>query len=247
MPRHRYRSQDLKSRIPILFYEQDFTVKEICKILRIQKTLAYSSLTYFRTYGITHNSHTHHKTGQRRLLHPTNINFVASLIKQRHTIYLDEIQDQLFQHREVHILVPTLFRTLRRLAFTRKVISARALERDNLARSAFMNSIADEVPDPQMLMFIDEAARNRRTSQQSKGWALLRKQCVQRWFFVRGERFSILPILTLDGIITYDIIPGPVSSEHFVEFLHELVVSCGCKSGLEPITEAGVHLSFRSL
>ena len=143
--------------------------------------------------------------------------------------------------------MPTLCRTLRHLAFTRKVISARALERDDLARSAFMNSIADEVPDPRMLMFIDEAAWNRRTSQRSNGWALLGKQCVQRRFFVCGEWFSILPIFTLDGIITYDIIPRPVTSERFVEFLRELVVSHGCKSSLEAITEAGVHLSFRSL
>jgi hypothetical protein len=35
--------------------------------------------------------------------------------------------------------------------------------------------------------------------------------------------------------------------ERFVEFLRELVVSHGCKSSLEAITEAGVRLSFRSL
>jgi hypothetical protein len=48
---------------------------------------------------------------------------------------------------------------------------------------------------------------------------------VQRRCFGRGERFSILPILTLDGIITYDIVPGSVTSERFLQFLHELVVS----------------------
>jgi DDE superfamily endonuclease len=41
---------------------------------------------------------------------------------------------------------------------------------------------------------------------------------------VRGKRFSILPILTLDGIIAYDIIEGSVTTEHFVQFLQELVV-----------------------
>jgi transposase len=222
MPRH---SQDLKARIPILFYEQHFTVKEICKILGIQKTLAYSSLMCFRMYGIAHNPHAIRRTGRRRLLSSTDIKFVASLIGRRHTIYLDEIQNELHEHRKIHISVPTLCRTLRRLALTRKVVSARALERDDLLRSAFMNLIADEVPDPRMLMFIDEAARNRRTSQRSWGWALLGRECVQRWFFVRGERYSILPILTLDGIITYDIIPGPVSSKRFIEFLREMVVS----------------------
>lgn len=221
MPRH---SQDLKARIPILFYKQCLTIKDICKILGVQKTLVYSSLIYFRTYGIATNPHVHRKTGRRRLLNSADIKFVASLIARRHTIYLDEIQNELRQHREIHISIPTLCRSLRRLALTRKTVSACALERDDLRRSAFMNTIADDVPDPYMMMFIDEAARNRRTSQRSKGWAALGKECVQRRFFVRGERFSILPILTLDGIITYDIIPGPVSSKRFIQFLREMVV-----------------------
>jgi hypothetical protein len=63
MPHHHHKSLDLKSRIPVLFFEQDFTVKKICKILGIQKSLAYSYLMYFRTYGITHNPHIHRKTG----------------------------------------------------------------------------------------------------------------------------------------------------------------------------------------
>ncbi|KAG2351152.1 hypothetical protein BDR07DRAFT_1321117, partial [Suillus spraguei] len=50
-------------------------------------------------------------------------------------------------------------------------------------------------------------------------------RCVQRKCFVRGKRYSILPILTLDGIIAYDIIEGPVTSERFVRFLREHVVS----------------------
>jgi hypothetical protein len=105
------------------------------------------------------------------------------------------------------------------------VVSAHTLEQDDLLWSAFMNRIADDAPDLQMIMFVDEAARNQRSSQQSKRWALLGKRCVQRRFFVCDERYSILPILTLDGIITYDIIPGSVTSECFLQFLHELVVS----------------------
>jgi hypothetical protein len=39
------------------------------------------------------------------------------------------------------------------------------------------------------------------------------------------KRLSILPVLTLDGIITYDIIPGSVTLAWFLQFLRELVVS----------------------
>jgi hypothetical protein len=87
-----------------------------------------------------------------------------------------------------------------------------------------MNKITDEVADPNMLMFVDEAACNKKISARTRGWSLMGKRCMQRQCFGRGQRFSILPILTLDGIITYDIIPGSVTSERFLQFLHELVV-----------------------
>ncbi len=48
---------------------------------------------------------------------------------------------------------------------------------------------------------------------------------MQRWCFSHGERLSILSVLTLDGIITYDIIPGSVTLVWFLRFLCELVVS----------------------
>jgi len=41
---------------------------------------------------------------------------------------------------------------------------------------------------------------------------------------MRGKRFSILPIITLNGIIAHDIIEGLVTTEKFVNFLHELMV-----------------------
>ena len=73
-------------------------------------------------------------------------------------------------------------------------------------------------------MFVDEAARNKKTSARTRGWSLVGQRCVQRRCFGRGQRFSILPILTLDGIITYDIILGSVTSKRFLQFLRELVV-----------------------
>jgi hypothetical protein len=80
-----------------------------------------------------------------------------------------------------------------------------------------MNRIADEAVNSNMLMFINEAAaHNKRTLGRPKGWSLVGKQCVQRRCFSHRQRFLILAILTLDGIITYDIIPGSVILEQFL-------------------------------
>jgi hypothetical protein len=87
-----------------------------------------------------------------------------------------------------------------------------------------MNTIGTVVTDPEMLMFVDEAAKNKKTAGRPKGWAVIGKKCIQRRCFVRGQRYSILPILTLDGVITHDIIEGSVTAARFLEFLRELVV-----------------------
>ena len=87
-----------------------------------------------------------------------------------------------------------------------------------------MNNIADVITNLNMLMFIDEAACNCHTSGRSKGWSFIGKCCIQHQFFVRGERFSILPVLTIDGIITHDIIPGSINADWFHQFLKELVI-----------------------
>jgi transposase len=215
-------SRALKAQIPVLFH-QGLNVKEICAILDIRKSLVYRALSYSRAYGVPHNPHSH-RSGRKRILSQGDIKFIVALLTCRHSMYIDEIQEQLHTERRVSVSSTTLLRVLRRLHYSNKAVSARALERNDLLRSAFMNKIADEITDPDMLMFVDEAARNKKTSARTRGWSLIGKRCVQRQCFGRGERFSILPILTLDGIITYDIIPGSVTSERFLQFLRELVV-----------------------
>lgn len=215
-------SKDLKARIPVL-RRQGYNVKKISDLLGIKKSTVYQSLAYFRRHGVPYNPHAHH-SGRRRVLLPEDLKLIVALVKRRHCIYLDELQAEVFKIRGVTLSRSTLTRTLYHLSYSHKRVSTRALERNDLMRSAFMNRIADQVPSPDMLIFTDEAARNRRASARTTGWALVGKKCVQRQHFIRGQRFSILPILTLDGIIAYDIIPGSVNSERFVQFLRELVV-----------------------
>ncbi|KAI0041490.1 hypothetical protein FA95DRAFT_1501415 [Auriscalpium vulgare] len=91
-------------------------------------------------------------------------------------------------------------------------------------RAAFMNRFALEVPDLTMVMFTDESARDERTDVRSRGWSLKGTRC-SRWVpFIRGKHVSILPVLILNGIITYDIIEGSVTSERFIQFLREYVL-----------------------
>ncbi|KAH7903047.1 hypothetical protein BJ138DRAFT_983661, partial [Hygrophoropsis aurantiaca] len=73
-------------------------------------------------------------------------------------MYLDEAQQELLSRRNVHVSIPTLYRSLRQLGISRKQVSRRAYERNDEKWATYMNHIADIAPDPEMLMFGDEAA-----------------------------------------------------------------------------------------
>ncbi|KAF9034957.1 hypothetical protein BDP27DRAFT_1176385, partial [Rhodocollybia butyracea] len=109
--------------------------------------------------------------GRPRKLNSIDEQYISSLIDHRPTIYLDEIQDALLSARWIHVSIPTLFRALQRLGLTRKVVDARAFERDEAMRHHYLLEIARIAPRPDMLVFIDETARNQRTSQRKYGRA----------------------------------------------------------------------------
>ncbi|OAX43700.1 hypothetical protein K503DRAFT_731083 [Rhizopogon vinicolor AM-OR11-026] len=88
-----------------------------------------------------------------------------------------------------------------------------------------MNNLADIAPNPEMLMFGDEAAKNDCTLARSMGYSPRGTRCVQSGCFIRGTRWSILPIPILDGIVIHDIVHGLVTNQRFLQFLWELVVS----------------------
>ena len=201
-------------------------MKEIERILGVRKSMIYQTLNYHRDYGVTYNpmAFSNFPRGRPRILSSTDLALIKSLLSQEPTMYLDEIQDELLTRRGAVVSIPTLLRTLRRLHFSHKSVSICALERNDLDRSMYMNQFAEMVSDPAMVMFIDEAARNKKNPSRKMGWSLKGRRCVQRRCFVRGQRFSILPVLTLDGIIAHDIIPGSVTSDLFVKFLREHVV-----------------------
>ena len=74
------------------------------------------------------------------------------------------------------------------------------------------------------IIWLDEAGIDDHTNQRAQGWAKLGQACVRRAAFIRGERFSILPALTCDGIIALDIFEGTVNKEKFINFLRRDLV-----------------------
>lgn len=217
-------SNDLKARIPILF-RNGYTIKRICSILGLKKSLVNKVLDHYARHGVVYNPSTYSGVRRRRrILTAADENFIFTVVQHRRTIYLDELQQELRDKRHIHVSIPTLRRALQRLQITRKVVSASAAERNEELRALYMNRIGAEAPDANMLVFTDGAAKNKRTCARRYGRSPVGQHCQARQPFVRGVPYTILPAITLDGVIAYDIIEGPVDGERFLQFLKDQIV-----------------------
>ncbi|KAF9232749.1 hypothetical protein BU15DRAFT_80887 [Melanogaster broomeanus] len=157
-------SKDLNARIPALHHDS-YSVQQICDLLAIKKTLVYKTLSLFSNYGLVSNPYRYSRVGRHpRLLSQSNLVFIQTVIDHSHTIYLDELQQELFAKQGVHASLSTLARAVKQLHITRKVVTAPALERNKELHALYMNRIGAEVPDPNSLVFIDESAKDERTS-----------------------------------------------------------------------------------
>ena len=87
-----------------------------------------------------------------------------------------------------------------------KKISFAASEQNEELHAHYMNQIAVEAPDVNMLVFIDEVAKDWCMSCCQSGQSLQRQCCHGQWYFVHGVCYSI---------ITYDIVKGPVDAYIF--------------------------------
>jgi hypothetical protein len=137
-------------------------------------------------------------------------------------LYLDELQEQLFFARNNDVSLATLSRTIRRLAMTHKCISKTAAERNELLRATWQAAYGD-IP-AEYFVWLDESSVDDKTNQRTRGWAELGRACVRRATFIRGQRYSVLPALTSDGIVALDIFEGSVNKERFIQFLTDELV-----------------------
>jgi transposase len=159
--------QSIKDRV-VPLRQLGFSIKQICRILDVQKSFVYRTLSLYGHYGQSSNPHTR-RPGRHRVLNGADIKFLRSYVTSHKTSYLDELQNILLQHRNADVSIPTLYRTLCRLQFTSKRVAVEALERNDLLRAHFMNIIGLLVTDPRQLMFTDETSRDERTISRRRG------------------------------------------------------------------------------
>lgn len=214
-------SEDLRRRVVSWYYEDEKGAKEIADLAGCCERTVYNILQLHRDFGQVTNPHARPR-GRPRTLDTTAMNYISSLMDANPVIYLDEIQDKLSETHNIDVSISTIYRALLRLAITHKQVAASAIERNELLRATWIAANGD-IPK-EYIVWIDEAGVDDHTNQRNVGWARVGQACVRRVAFIRGERFSILPALTCDGIIALDIFEGSVNKDKFIYYLRNQLV-----------------------
>ena len=202
-------------------FEQHKTAFEISKLANCSERTVYDILRLHRDYSQITNPFARSR-GRPRILDNGDVEYVHALLQANPTLYLDELQEQLFAARDKDVSLATLSRVIRRLAVTHKRVSKTAAERNELLRATWQAEYSD-IP-AEYFVWLDESSVDDKTNQRNHGWAQLGRACVRRATFIRGQRYSVLPALTADGFIALDIFEGSVNKDRFLRFLNEELV-----------------------
>ncbi|KAJ2932106.1 hypothetical protein H1R20_g5000, partial [Candolleomyces eurysporus] len=162
------------------------------------------------------------QTGRSRALNSLHLAYAEGLIERTPDLYIFELQEQLEEAYGLHVDPTTISRSLKRAGFTRKKLNRPAIERNEELRAQYQAFVGENY-SPEQLVFVDESACNRNTTKRSHGWAPVGTRSRRRDYFVRGQRYSILPALSLDGILHLDIIDRAYTSELFNGFIDGLL------------------------
>ena len=99
-----------------------------------------------------------------------------------------------------------------------------AKERSEILRGYYIMTIGMYF-QPEQLIFVDESAKDERTSCRQYGYSPRNQAAIKKVVFLRGIRYTMLPALSLDGIIALDIMEGSCNKERFRNFILAKVVS----------------------
>ncbi|KAJ3503155.1 hypothetical protein NMY22_g18348 [Coprinellus aureogranulatus] len=213
--------EEVKSLIATMYFEQGRTMQEIARDLVCGYGTVQRVVKCVKEFGATSNP-VKSKPGLPSVLDPVDCGYIKDLLTENPSMYLDEIQEHLLEDRDVDVSISTISRALRHLNMTRKTLTKASAERDEELRQLWEVDMA-QYDDPELFVAIDESAVDNKTGQRGSGWAEINTRCVRRMTFLRGIRYSILPALTVDGIIALEIIEGSITKDIFLKFLREQV------------------------
>ncbi|PCH39788.1 hypothetical protein WOLCODRAFT_68487 [Wolfiporia cocos MD-104 SS10] len=198
-------SEDMKL-CALRLWASGWVQDDICKILGISGRSLYRWQHIFEDFGhaVKPPSPLH---GRICIITRIVMDSIHLLYQNHPDTYLDELLFWLAIHHDIIISPSALQRNLREAGLTCKLLHKIAAERDEEEQTAW-----------------HETSKNDHRYYRRYGYALRGETPQLVDVFVRGQRYSLVAGLTLDGYIAAKVIPGSFDSQTFFDFIVEDVL-----------------------
>jgi transposase len=160
--------------------------------------------------------------GRPRIIVRAILTAIQEVYKNEADAYLDELMWWL----NIAISHSTLQRNLEEAGLTQKLLHKIARERDAEIWDEYLAVIQDHIAgDGKEFVFVDEMSKNDHDTARRYGRSLSGERADFIDNFVRGDRYSMVAAITIDGYIATRIVPGSFNAEELRDYITEQVVS----------------------
>jgi len=209
-------SADLKERA-ISLYCEGHLPKDLCCLFGFsERSLRRWKQNFYEHGGVV--PPLSYRQGRPPKLDSAQLDDLMAQLLVEPDMYLDEIQSWVAIHHEVGISKSSLARLIADVGFSYKSLHKAALERDEDQREEF-RMWARETLVPEMIVTVNESSKDERTIYRHCGRSPSGMRAPSSAKFVRGERYSLLAAMSVDGYVSTRVVEGSVDTAEFFDFI----------------------------
>ena len=215
-------SRDIKERAIALFRDMD--LKSIAHVLDVSTRSISQWIFNVLMYGDVVPPKSPLK-GHPRVCKPSTLDRLTKFLLKNPTAYLDEVQFWLCVEEGILISTTTIHQYQKYvLGFTNKHVTRTAIERNNKEHVQWYDEAQGMLYDFQILC-TDQSYIDDHTGTCQKGYAICGEECFVASPFCQGDRYTVNPVLSVDGFIALEIVEGSMDGAKFYDFILLQVVS----------------------
>ncbi len=218
----RHISEDIKHRA-LWLLEHDYIPSDVAFILGVSERSMRRWENNMEEYGSVVPPPNPNRS-RPRILNADMTHDLMTLITEAPEMYLDEIQEWIAIVHDVGLSISALHQNIRDCGITYKMLHKAAVERDEEVRTHWKAEMQANWVASQVVV-VDETSKDDRTLARLYGRAPSGQQAVIHANFVRGERYSMVAAMGVDGYIATRVVEGSVDGGEFFDFIINEVVS----------------------
>lgn len=183
--------------------------------LNVSVSTVYRTITFFLRTGNVSPSKRAYRSN--RCLTEEDELLVIGLILENPAMYMDELVFEIKTLLEVDISCSTVCRLLKRYGITRKKMRHIAKQRCYSLRGMYISHISNF--DKSMFVWLDETGTDKRDQLRKYGYAIRGITPTCHRSLSRGERINAIASMSIEGMITLELVTGSVNGDIFFDFL----------------------------